>query len=34
MPTGDHDMIFQNLVMILARYFRLWKTISKFLGKN
>ena len=30
----DLDMIFQSLVMILPRFFRLWKTITKSQGKN
>ena len=30
----DLVMIFQSLVMILPRFFRLWKTITKSLGKN
>ena len=27
-------MVFQSLVMILPRFFRLWKTITKSLGKT
>ena len=30
----DLVMIFQSLVMILPRFFLLWKTITKSLGKN
>ena len=30
----DLLMIFQSLVVILPRFFRLWKTITKSLGKN
>ena len=30
----DLVVVFQSLVMILPRFFPLWKTITKSLGKN